>query len=125
MAHDENLTASSSKVIEKTQLLDLDALATKRGYDREDIAMMLEIFLNKVDAQLETIAVAVNEKDYETIFATSHGLRGSLLNIGFDETSEVVKEMELAAKASQDINYEEKFLQLKEMIEIIKRSTYE
>ena len=125
MKQEEILKVSEHNEMVKIQSLDLDALANRRGYDKEDIEMMLGIFLKKVDAQLKTIAKAVQEKDYETIFIIAHALRGSLLNIGFDEISEVAKTLELGAKGSQDIQYQKKFLELVQMIDIIKRSTYE
>ncbi len=125
MQEGEDLSLSEYQAIEKIRLLDLDTLAKKRGHDKEDIEMMLGIFLNKVDTQLEMIAQAVKEKDYETLFVTAHTIRGSLLNIGFDEIAGVAKVLELGAKGSHDIKYEKKFLQLNLMIDIIKGSTYE
>lgn len=125
MQNEMNLTENKPEAILRTELLDLDFLSSKTGYDKEDIEMMLEIFVDKVDAQLATIAEAVSKKDHKAIFMSSHAIRGSLVNIGFDEIAEIAKRLELGAKAFEDIDYEEIFLKLKLMISVIKGSANE
>ncbi len=98
--------------------LDLDALAEKMGYDAEDIEVMLGMFLKRVDDQLLSIEEAIASKDYETIFATTHAIKGSAGNIGLDEIFELAKGIEMAAKRAEDANPDD-FIKLKMMIKSV------
>ena len=111
-----------SPVKEETQHtskeLDLDVLAQKMGYDKEDIEVMLGMFLNKVDSQLASIEEAITSKDHDTIFRTTHAIKGSAGNIGLDEIFELTKDIELAAKRAEDVNNDD-FSKLKTMIKLV------
>ncbi len=120
LTEEKEAFSSKSQSDENTSSLDLDALAEKMGYDKEDIEMMLGMFVNKVDDQLNTIEKAIKEQDYNMIYATSHAIRGSAANIGLDEIREIVNTLESAAKNQQEIAYEQHFNELRGLVEILK-----
>jgi len=111
-----------AEAVKRPEGLDIDALAEKMGYDKEDIEMMLGMFLNKIDNQLETVDKAIQEEDYHTIFTTCHAIRGSTANIGLDEARDIAKILELAARNEEVIDYRENFSLLRGLIEEIKGS---
>jgi len=100
--------------------LDLSVLAEKMGYDEEDIEVMLGMFLKKVDNQLKSIEEAIASKDHETIFTTTHAIKGSAGNIGLDAIFELAKGIELTARKAEDANYDD-FTKLKIMIKSLQK----
>ena len=105
--------------------LDLDLLAEKMGYDKEDIEVMLGMFMNKVDIQLDLIEESIRDKNYETVFTTTHAIKGSVGNLGLDEIFEIAKTIEAAAKNKDEIPYEEHFQKMKALIKNIQGLTDE
>lgn len=119
---DAVIQEEQSSTIEEAQSsseeLDLDVLAQKMGYDKEDIEVMLGMFLNKIDSQVSSIEEAITLKDHDTIFRTTHAIKGSAGNIGLDEIFELTKDIELSAKRAEDVNYDD-FEKLKRMIKLV------
>ena len=118
-------TLESKNEVTSGSKLDTQALANKMGYDKEDIEVMLGMFLNKVDNQLATIKEAIDSQDYETVFSTTHAIKGSSGNIGLDEIHELSKIIESAAKHKELINYVDEFNKLKILIDALKGVDYE
>jgi len=107
------------------QAYDLKALAEQRGFDEEDIRIMLGMFMKKIDQQLSTIEQAIDELDYQIIFQTVHAIKGSADNIGLLEIVKEAKIIELAASESKDLDYLSHFSELKDLIEQLKGAVNE
>ncbi len=71
----------------------------------EDFAEVAEMFVSEVDASIETLRTAPN---MDTLGEDLHFLKGSALNLGFAELSNLCQQGELAARGGKpetvDIN---------------------
>ncbi|MEA1917484.1 MAG: Hpt domain-containing protein [Campylobacterota bacterium] len=101
-------------------MLDLQKIADELDFDLEDVEMLMEVFLKSVDENLKTVQDGVESSDFDAIFESAHAIKGSASNLTLMNISDIAKDIEHNAREKVSINYEEKFLELKKLIEEIK-----
>ena len=85
--------------------IDIEEMAQKLEFDKEDVEMLLEAFYEGAVENLEILDNAIDEKNYEAIAQAAHSIKGSAANLLLDEIALLAKEIELSAK-SQDSSYD-------------------
>lgn len=100
--------------------IDLQKIADELEFDLEDVEMLLEVFLENVEENLEGLKNAIDANDVESIHSFGHAIKGSAANLTLDNISEVAKEIENNARENNSFNYQDKYEILKELIDAIK-----
>lgn len=103
------------------QYRDINELATAMDYDVEDVQTMVNMFLNRIDGQLQTLKDASNMLDYEALFKTAHAIKGSSGNLKLDAVYKLAGEIENAARDKMAINYQDMIQKLTIEVNEIKK----
>jgi len=85
--------------------LDHEAMAKAIGLKVKHMPMLIESFVEESNPILNKLQSAVESKDYETIKATAHSIKGSAGNLRFSELAEMAREVEHASE-NQDASFE-------------------
>lgn len=101
--------------------VDLQEIADKLDFDLEDVEMIFGIFLETATESLENINKAINENDMELLFQSAHAIKGSAANLTLTFIADIAKEIEDSARESKNIDYEEKYNSLKNIIDDLKQ----
>ena len=85
-------------------VLDLDRLAERVGLDREDVADLLEVFLETAPAAAENLERALRERDFAVAARAAHTIKGGAATVGLEESAGLAAELErrLRTLAGQD-----------------------
>jgi HPt (histidine-containing phosphotransfer) domain-containing protein len=97
--------------------IDVEKLKKELMLTQEEILMLLELFIRKMDTILPELQAAIEKKEYKTIALKAHSIKGSSGNFRIEELLKLSSEMERMAKA-QDVayNYEKTFQLLQQRI---------
>ena len=76
--------------------LNHDEMAKVIGLKPKHMPMLIGSFLDESAPILETLKAAIEAKDYTTIKAAAHSIKGSAGNLRFNELYEMAKELEHA-----------------------------
>jgi HPt (histidine-containing phosphotransfer) domain-containing protein len=76
---------------------------------------IVEEFIDQLDAHMEAIEYAWNERDYEALRNRAHYLKGAGGSVGFDEFTEPSAHLEQLAKAEQEDGVEEAIALLRDL----------
>lgn len=117
---DEVNETESSDVDESREVITIESLASKKGYDAEDIEVILDMFLNSIDIKIEELHEATKNSDYQLLFNTAHTIKGSSGNIGLDDIFNVSESIEINARENNEYEYEDAIHKLEELIEEVK-----
>ena len=101
-------------------ILDLQKIADKLDFDLEDVEMLLEVFLESTQESMQSLRIAIDENNLDEIFSSAHGIKGSSANLTLLNISAIAGEIEHAARDKEDINFNEKFIELKTLLDTIK-----
>ncbi len=90
----------SSKKLDTNKIVGLDAtkLMDELGLDMDELLMLLELFLNKMQKLLAELEVAVDANEYEKIASIAHSIKGSSANFRIEEINQESSIMEKMAK---------------------------
>ena len=99
--------------------IDIDTLAAQLGFENEEVAMLLEMFLDTAHGSISELEEAIAQEDYDAIRSHAHSIKGSAANLTLEPLYLAAKEIEEAAKSAQAIDYSAKVMQLREMIDAI------
>ena len=101
--------------------LDCDLLRQELMLSKDEIMMLLELFIKKMAKQIPELESAINTRDYKKIALISHSIKGSSGNFRMESLQEKTSEMERMAKDEKSAyDYENAFDVLKEMVAKIK-----
>ena len=100
-------------------MIDLDKLAVQLGFETEEVAMLLEMFLESAQSSLEELKEAIDTQDMDAIRTHAHSIKGSATNLTLDSIYLQAKQIEDAARAGESISYENAFEKLSTMIDTI------
>jgi len=100
--------------------LDLEKIAKELDFDLEDVEMLLEVYLDTAQDSLAELKKAIEENNLESMFASSHAIKGSASNIKLDKVSELARYIENNARSNNNIDYIQEYKKLKELIEAIR-----
>jgi len=117
-------TENQAKLEHKEQKVygvDVEKLKKELMLTHEELLMLLELFIRKMNVTLPELYKAIVEKDYKKIALKAHSIKGSSGNFRIDELLKMSTEMEHMAKLhDQEYNYESVFKDIKKRIESIK-----
>ena len=99
--------------------VDLQKIADGLEFDVEDVEMLIEVFLQSAEESLQSLREAIDSSNLEQIFKSAHAIKGSAANLTLTDISVLAKEIELEARAGNKIDYIERFILLKSMIDKI------
>lgn len=100
---------------------DINELAIAMDYDVEDVQTMVNMFLNRIDEQLQVLKDASDTLDYETLFKTAHGIKGSSGNLKLTAVYNLSGEIESAARDKLAINYHDMTQKLANEVDKIRK----
>ncbi len=98
-------------------MMDIEALAQTLDFDIEDVAVLVELFVENAQVSLANIEEAIEGNDIVAIQNEAHAIKGSAANLMLVDIQDMAREMEEAAKSNQKINYLSLFSQIEEKIE--------
>lgn len=96
--------------------IDVDILCNKLNFDKEDVAMLLDVFVECSQESLYKLSNAIRLNDFNLIYKASHAIKGSASNLLLEEIALLAKEIEYNAKNSADFDYVQKSKELEELI---------
>ncbi|WP_373073202.1 ATP-binding protein [Sulfurimonas sp.] len=113
-----------SKVVESSKSvegLDTDKLMEELQLTRDELTMLLELYLKKMSTILPELAISIDKKDYKNIALQSHSIKGSSANFRIEFLQKLASEMEQKAKAKvDDYNYKGSYEDIYKYLQSIK-----
>ena len=83
----------------------IDDVSIKLGLSAEKVLLIINKFLSRIDEYSSDLDDAVRSGDYERIARSAHKFKGAAVNLRFDSLAESLKNIELKAKASENLDY--------------------
>ncbi len=80
--------------------LNHEEMAAAIGLKPKHMPMLIGSFLEEAEGILQSLSTAIENRDFETIKAKAHSIKGSAGNLKFTELYEMTKEMEFFANNS-------------------------
>lgn len=96
--------------------MDYKDLASRLGIDEEDFMDLVELFISTSLADIEKIKAGVADHDPQAAAAASHSIKGAAANMGFEEISNLSKDMEMQAKGGSVENFDTYIADLESMV---------
>ena len=106
-------------------MLDLDLLSSELGFDRDDVVMLLELFLEGAQVSLANMEEAIEENNTTIISQEAHAIKGSAANMMLADIVDIANELEVSSKQNQKINYLSLYTKLETMIEELGSLSFE
>ncbi len=100
-------------------MMDIEALAETLDFDIEDVAILVELFVENAQVSLANIEEAIEGNDIASIQNEAHAIKGSAANLMLVDIQNMARDMEEAARENRKINYLSLFSQIEEKIEIL------
>ena len=75
------------------------------GLDEDTVDMLLDNFFLTLDSDLQKLQVAINSKNGEDISKAAHYIKGACTNLGMDEASVILQEIETKSKENE-VNFD-------------------
>ncbi len=101
--------------------LDMQKLRDELLLDDDEIRMLVDLFLKKMQQSLLDLQNAIKEKEYKKIALLAHNIKGSSANFRLEVLQNRAGEMERMAKdKNSEYIYEETFLDIQRIIQEIK-----
>jgi len=98
--------------------IDRNYIAEQLGFSDKDIDMLLTMFHANANSSLEEMYKMIEKQDMQGIVDTAHAISGSAGTLKLDEIYELAKEIEMAAKMGQNIDYHVYHKRLKILLDI-------
>jgi PAS domain S-box-containing protein len=112
---------SSPSEEQRIEGLDMEKLRSELMLEHDDIIMLLEVFLKKVQTLRGELAHAINANAYATIAKIAHSIKGSSANFRMEEVQQLAREVEEAATAKkQGYDYQGMYEKLFSELEKVK-----
>lgn len=74
------------------------------GFEIEIVENLIELFFNDIDDKLNDIDVAIRDNSRISLYNATHYLKGSSMNLGFEQAVEFLEKLELIAKNNRSVN---------------------
>ncbi|MEO1938760.1 MAG: response regulator, partial [Sulfurimonas sp.] len=118
---EERLHKAEQKKEKKVYGVDVTQLKKELMLTQEELLILLELFIRKMEMTLPELYEAIKLKDYKKIALKAHSIKGSSGNFRIDELRKMSTEMEQMAKSNDEVyNYEFTFEKIKRRIADIK-----
>jgi HPt (histidine-containing phosphotransfer) domain-containing protein len=95
----------------------LQDIAQRVNFSLENTQKLLDIFYESTHTLLNRLDEAIEANDYDTIYRSSHSLKGSASNLLFDDIYAITKELEAAAKEKQPYEYSKKVEEIRYILQ--------
>jgi HPt (histidine-containing phosphotransfer) domain-containing protein len=86
--------------------MDFKVLWERLGIDQEDFMELVELFVITSLSDIEKIKTGMAGNNPADAAAASHSIKGAAGNLGFDEISNLAKDMEMQAKSGSLENFD-------------------
>ena len=106
-------------------MLDLDLLASELDFDRDDVVMLLEMFLEGAQVSLANMEEAIETNDITAISQEAHAIKGSAANMMLADIVDIANDLEVSAKQNKKINYLSLYTKLESMVEELGAISFE
>lgn len=100
-----------------TKIIQLQDIADRVNFSLENTQKLVDIFYESTNSILNKLDTAIQSNDYDSIYRSSHSLKGSASNLLFDDIYAITKEMEAAAKDAQPYEYAQKVQEIRNILE--------
>ncbi len=101
----ENAQPKQAKDVEG---LDLEKLMDELKLNKDEVALLMEMFLKKMAKILPELELAIEKKEFKQISLLSHSVKGSSANFRIEYLQTLASEMEKNAKnKNEEYNYKE------------------
>jgi HPt (histidine-containing phosphotransfer) domain-containing protein len=84
-------------------VIDLEYIRTFSDGDEDFVREMVELFSEKIPAEVKELNVAVTEKNWERAYKATHDLKSSTSFVGMEYLRKDVLELERCTKFTQDL----------------------
>ena len=85
-----------------TEFYDLNMLFEQVGKEETSLQRFVEIFLNTVPADMETLKSSIANNDFNRVRSSAHKMKSSYMLMGAEWAKELCFKMETIAKAEQE-----------------------
>ncbi|MCD6139011.1 MAG: Hpt domain-containing protein [Deltaproteobacteria bacterium] len=99
--------------------MDFAKLAGKLGLEKDEFIELVELFLDVSASDLGKLQSAIDERDIQQAVEVAHSLKGASGNLGFDEISDMAKNVEANARQGSLDGATEAVRMMKEKRELI------
>ena len=96
--------------------IDLSLISENLCFSMDETIELVDIFLVSTKETLGLLSDAIDKNNLEDIRKLAHAIKGNSANLWLQDISCIAKEMEFAAKNSEQLNYLEKFKELEKLI---------
>lgn len=97
--------------------IDLNKIAEELDFDLEDVEMLMNLFLETSNENLNKMEIAIENNNLDDIYRLAHSIKGSAGTITLNNIYELSAFIENNARNSIQIDYKSKFIELKNLIE--------
>ena len=105
----------------KVSGLDIEKLMQELMLSKNELALLIELYVKKMAQQLPKLKDAIEIKDYKKISLIAHSIKGASANFRIEIVQEKANEMEIKARSnSTDYNYDGEYEKLFSHIQKIK-----
>jgi len=99
--------------------VDIEKIANSLDFDLEDVQMLMEVFLEGAQENMQELKIAIYAKSMDGIRRAAHAIKGSAANLTLMNIADIAKDIEENAKRLNSHNYIEKYEELKVLIDDI------
>ena len=100
--------------------LDIKKLIDELMLSSDEVLMLVNLFINKMQRSVPDLQNAIEIMDYEKIQILAHGIKGSSANFRMENLQSMASEMETMAKnKNSEYNYKKIFEDIKDVIDYI------
>ncbi|QFR48778.1 response regulator [Sulfurimonas lithotrophica] len=100
--------------------LEIDRLMEELQLNRDELSMLLDLYLKKMSKMLPELKVAIKDKNYKDISLLAHSIKGSSANFRIDFLQTLAYDMEKNAKSEKEnYNYDEVFDEISKYLQEI------
>jgi len=99
--------------------VDIEKIANSLDFDLEDVQMLMEVFLEGAQENMQELKIAIDTKSMDGIRRAAHAIKGSAANLTLMNIADIAKDIEENAKKSNTSDYAKKYEELKTLVENI------
>lgn len=100
----------------------IENAANALGLNLTIFKTIFKTFVNSIDKDVKKLEESVNSRDFEKILQNAHKIKGAAGNLKIFNLFELSNEIELSAKEKKEISYEEKIVEIKNVVEELKKT---
>ena len=87
------------------EMINIDEMAQKMDIDKEDVEMLMGMFMETANENMQALYQAIISKNFDAIRSSAHSMKGSAANLHLDNIYHLAKEIENAATFQKEVDY--------------------